>query len=178
MNGTFIGRSNKVPAFIKPKWYDMSKSNVLVTGEARKGISQHFVFAEESRNILVRGGTGKGKTKLMKQLLTVVMADNHKAIVLDGDGEYLEYEKMGAQILTFASMDSFLSQTEIELCKQSDVVIIDEGLRLYSNNPEAFMNLLEELEELNIRVFASFQAIPEELMQKFDVYLELDPLIV
>ncbi|MED3103037.1 hypothetical protein P4325_33685, partial [Bacillus thuringiensis] len=80
-------------------------------------------------------------------------------------------------IITFTSKDSFLSKTEIETCKQSDVVIIDEGLRLYSNNPEGFINLLEELEELNVRVFVSFQAIPEELLQKFDVYLELDPLI-
>ncbi|MFL1664633.1 type IV secretion system DNA-binding domain-containing protein [Bacillus cereus] len=177
MCGTFIGRSAQIPAFIKPKWYDMSKSNsIFIENEGNK-MNPQFVFGEENRNILVRGGTGKGKTGLMKQLLTLVMADNQQATVLDGDGEYKEYEKMGAQIITFTSKDSFLSTTEIETCKQSDVVIIDEGLRLYSNNPEGFTNLLEELEELNVRVFVSFQAIPEELLQKFDVYLELDPLI-
>ncbi|MGE6592458.1 type IV secretion system DNA-binding domain-containing protein [Bacillus mycoides] len=177
MCGTFIGRSAQIPAFIKPKWYDMSKSNSIVIGNEGNKMNPQFVFGEENRNILVRGGTGKGKTGLMKQLLTLVMADNQQATVLDGDGEYKEYEKMGAHIITFTSKDSFLSQTEIETCKQSDVVIIDEGLRLYSNNPEGFTNLLEELEELNVRVFVSFQAIPEELLHRFDVYLELDPLI-
>lgn len=177
MCGTFIGRSAQTPSFIKPKWYDMSKSNSIVIGNAGKGIRHQFVLGGENRNILVRGGTGKGKTMLLKQLLTIVMADHQKVVVLDGESEYLEYEKMGAQIITFASKDIFLSQTEIETCKQSDVVIIDEGLRLYSSNPEGFMDFLDELEERNIRVFASFQAIPEEILHKFDVYLELDPLI-
>ncbi|WP_257129767.1 type IV secretion system DNA-binding domain-containing protein, partial [Bacillus thuringiensis] len=58
--------------------------------------------------MLVRGGTGKGKTGLMKQLLTLVMADYQQATVLDGEGEYKEYEKMGAHIITFTSKDSFL----------------------------------------------------------------------
>ncbi|MCU4943001.1 type IV secretion system DNA-binding domain-containing protein [Bacillus cereus] len=177
MCGTFIGRSAQIPSFIKPKWYNMNKLNPIVTDETGKWIKNQFVFGEENTNILVRGGTGKGKTGLMKQLLSLVMADHQQAAVLDGDGEYKEYEKMGAHIITFTSKDSFLSQKEIETCKQSDVVIIDEGLRLYSNNPEGFTNLLEELEELNVRVFVSFQAIPEELLQRFDVYLELDPLI-
>lgn len=177
MCGTFIGRSTQTPLFIKPKWYDMSKSNSIVIGNAGKGICHQFAWGEENRNILVRGGTGKGKTQLMKQLLTIVMAENQEVVVLDGDGEYLEWGKMGAQIITFASKDIFLSRTEIEKCKQSDVVIIDEGLRLYSSNPKEFMDFLDKLLELNIRVFASFQAIPEEILHKFDVYLELDPFI-
>nr|MCX3303527.1 hypothetical protein [Bacillus pacificus] len=77
----------------------------------------------------------------------------------------------------FTTKDSFLRLTEIETCKQSDAVFIDERLRLYSNNPEGLTNLLEELEKLNVRVLVSFQAIPEELLHRFDVYLELDPLI-
>ncbi|PDY45439.1 DnaA ATPase domain-containing protein [Bacillus pseudomycoides] len=178
MKETLIGRSKQTPVFIKPKWYDISKPNVLVTGKSGKGISQHFVFAEENRNILVRGGVGKGKTALMKLLLTIVTANNQNVTVLDRDGEYFEYEKMGAHMISSVSNDSFLSQTEQEQCKQSDVVIIDEGLKWYYQDPERFLAFLDELEQANIRIFASFQAIPEELLQKFDVYLELDPLIL
>ena len=75
MCGTFIGRSAQIPAFRKPKWYDMSKSNSIVVENEGNKMNPQFVFEEENRNILVRGGTGKGKTGLMKQLLTLVMAD-------------------------------------------------------------------------------------------------------
>lgn len=176
MKGTFIGRSEQVPAFIKPKWYDMSKPNVLVTGEAGKGISQHFVFAEDNRNILVRGGVGKGKTKLLKQLLAAVLDAKQKVIVLDGlYNEYLEFVEY-AKVIEL-KRNEFLSLEEQEQCKQCDVVIIDDGLEWYHQDPVKFLTFIEELEQANSRIFASFQAIPEELIQKFDVYLELDPLI-
>ncbi|MBC6975110.1 MULTISPECIES: type IV secretory system conjugative DNA transfer family protein [Bacillus] len=173
MNGTFIGRSAQPPVFLKPKWYDMSKQNSFVMGS--KGISHQFVFAGDNRNILVRGGTGTGKTRLMKQLLKMVAEANQKAVVLDGYDEYFEHKKE-FQIISLAEKP-FLNQTEQERCKQSDVVIIDEGLKWYFQDPEKFLVFLDELEQADTRVFASFQAIPEALVEKFDVYLELDPLI-
>lgn len=177
MNGTFIGRSKQAPAFIKPKWYDMSKSNALVTGEAGKGISQHFVFAEEHKNILVRGGVGKGKTTILKQLLKIVSDAKQKVIVLEYHGDILACMK-DIEVIRLMRGDSFLSKEEQEQCKQCDVVIIDDGMEWYRQDPVKFRTFIEELEQLNIRIFASFQAIPEELLQKFDVYLELDPLIL
>ncbi|MBJ8206026.1 hypothetical protein JDS91_33250, partial [Bacillus cereus] len=57
MCGTFIGRSAQIPAFGKPKWYDMSKSNSIVIGNEGNKMNLQFVFGEENRNILVRGGT-------------------------------------------------------------------------------------------------------------------------
>ncbi|PDY45113.1 ATP-binding protein [Bacillus pseudomycoides] len=176
MKGTLIGRSKKAPAFIKPKWHDMSKQNAFVMGQLGSGISHHFVFAEENRNILVRGGVGKGKTTLLKQLLEIVLDAKQKVIVLDGPhSEYLEFVK-SAKVIEL-KRKKFLSLEEQEQCKQYDVVIIDEALDWYHQDPVRFLTLMGELEQVNIRIFASFQAIPEELIQKFDVYLELDTLI-
>ncbi|MEK4418988.1 type IV secretion system DNA-binding domain-containing protein [Bacillus paranthracis] len=173
MNGTFIGRSTKAPAFIKPKWYDMSKSNVLVTGKAGKGISQHFVFAEDNRNILVQGSVGKGKTKLLKETINVII-DDVQLTILDGCGEYQEYEEQIC-VIPFAHEGVFLTLSEQQQCKQSQVVVIDEAMKWYRQDPERFLTFLEELEQSHIGIIASCQEEPPpELAAKFGDPYNLD----
>jgi hypothetical protein len=175
MNGMFIGRSEKSSNFIKPECYDRSKSNVLVTGKAGKGISPHFVFAEENRNILVRGSVGKGKTWLLKQSINIMILEDVQLTILDGCGEYQEYNERVC-VIPFAHEGVFLTLSEQQQqCKHSQVVLIDEMMKWYRQVPERFLPFLEELEQLNIGIIASCQEEPPpELAAKFGEPYNLD----
>ncbi|OOR75434.1 hypothetical protein BLX06_08895 [Bacillus cereus] len=174
MNGMFIGRSEKSLNFIKPECYDRSKSNVLVTETAGKGISPHSVFAEENRNILVRGSVGKGKTWLLKQSINIMILEDVQLTLLDGCGEYQEYEEQVC-VIPFAHEGVFLTLSEQQQCKQSQVVVIDEMMKWYRQDSERFLTFLEELEQLNIGIIASCQEEPPpELAVKFGEPYHLD----
>ncbi|MGE6553481.1 type IV secretion system DNA-binding domain-containing protein [Bacillus mycoides] len=174
MKETFIGRSEKSSNFIKPECYDMGKPNVLVTGKSGEGIGQRYVFAEENRNILVRGSVGKGKTWLLKQTINIIIIEDVQLTILDGCGEYQEYEEQVC-VIPFAHEGVFLTLSEQQQCKQSQVVVIDETMKWYRQDPEQFLTFLEDLEQLNIGIIANFQEEPPpELAAKFGETYNLD----
>ena len=145
----------------------------MVTGKSGKGTSHHFVFAEENRNILVRGSVGKGKTWLLKQTINVMIEDVQLTI-LDVCGEYQEYKERVC-VIPFAYEGVFLSLSEQNQCKQSQVVVIDEMMKWYRQDPERFLTFLEELEQSNIGIIASCQEEPPpELAVKFGEPYNLD----
>ncbi|WP_144518164.1 hypothetical protein [Bacillus thuringiensis] len=174
MNETFIGRSEKSSNLIKPERYDMGKPNVLVTGKSGAGIGQCYVFAEENRNILVRGKVGKGKTWILKQTVNIIIIEDVQLTILDGCGEYQEYEEQVC-VIPFAHEGVFLSLSEQQQCKQSQVVVIDDTMKWYRQDPEKFLTFLEDLGQLNIGIIASSQEEPPpELAAKFGEPYNLD----
>ncbi|MEK4677875.1 MULTISPECIES: ATP-binding protein [Bacillus] len=146
----------------------------MVTETAGKGISPHSVFAEENRNILVRGSVGKGKTWLLKQSINIMILEDVQLTLLDGCGEYQEYEEQVC-VIPFAHEGVFLTLSEQQQCKQSQVVVIDEMMKWYRQDSERFLTFLEELEQLNIGIIASCQEEPPpELAVKFGEPYHLD----
>ncbi|MDA2638020.1 hypothetical protein ACS4JF_17770 [Bacillus thuringiensis] len=128
-------------------------------------------------NILISGGAGKGKTLVMKQFISHQNRISNKVTILDRDGEYRAYgEKVGAvEVICLSSQDSaVLGAKERETCLHSDVVCIDEGNRWYAQNPEEFMELLEELQACGIKIIASFIEVPKAVMEIFDFHIDLD----
>ncbi|MCQ6287867.1 type IV secretion system DNA-binding domain-containing protein [Bacillus cereus] len=131
----------------------------------------------ESMNILISGGVGKGKTMVMKQFISYQNRISNKVTILDNDGEYRAYgEKVDTvEVICLSSQDSaLLGVKERETCLHSDVVCIDEGNRWYAQNPEEFMELLEELQACGIKIIASFIEAPEAVQEVFDVRIDLD----